>query len=266
MPLWIGDLLAKVVDLDAREFGAYMFLIMALWTRGGTLPNDQKKLQRVARCGREWPKVWQAIAHYFDEADGMISQSRVTEELQKCAVKREVNAHNGARGGMAKSLKSNDAALANASNSLQRNPTISEPEPYIEEIGKPISRQTVENLDGCLMHFNSIAAQVGWSQVQKMTAPRRASLLARIKDCGGQDAWCEAMTRAGKSPLLTGQNNRGWRSDFDWLAKPANFTKLMEGNYDPRPDNAGAGNHGRPRGSHDSMVAAFAYVANRQPD
>ncbi len=133
MPLWIGDFHRKTTYLDARETGAYMLLIMALWTCGGRLPSDQKKMQRVAKCGREWPKVWEAISQYFEDADGFITQARVTEELQKCAAKREVNAHNGARGGRAKALKSKEQDVANATNSLQRKPSISEPESEIED-------------------------------------------------------------------------------------------------------------------------------------
>lgn len=129
MPLWVADFLAKTTDLDARETGAYMLLIMSLWTHGGTLPNDQKKLQRIARCGREWPRVWAAIERYFTVSDEAVTQPRVTEELQKVNAKREVNAHNGARGGRAKALKNKDAGLANATNSLKQ----PEPEPDIKE-------------------------------------------------------------------------------------------------------------------------------------
>lgn len=132
-----------------------------------------------------------------------------------------------------------------------------------EEIGKPISRQT-ENHDACIDHFNAVAARVGWAQVQKITPTRKAALSHRITDCGGQEAWRDAIDRAAASPLLTGQTGRGWRADFDWLCKAANFTKLMEGNYDPRPDHITPAHQRGPGGAHDSMVAAFAGVARRQ--
>jgi uncharacterized protein YdaU (DUF1376 family) len=79
MPLWVGDFMLKTGDLDARESGAYLLLLMAMWSRDGSLPADQKKLQRVAKCGREWPSVWATIGHYFDEADGRITNRRLTE-------------------------------------------------------------------------------------------------------------------------------------------------------------------------------------------
>ena len=131
MPLWVSDFLGDTLDLDATEIGAYMLLLMAQWNRGGeSLPNDDNKLKRVARCGRNWPKVWTSIGRYFKEDENGIYSKRLRLEAQNVASKREVNAHNGALGGRAKALKNNKPHLANATNSLQRNPSI--PEPYPE--------------------------------------------------------------------------------------------------------------------------------------
>jgi uncharacterized protein YdaU (DUF1376 family) len=130
MPLWVSDFTAKTSDLDAKETGAYLLILMTLWTRGGTLPADQKKLQRVARVGRDWPKVWSAISHYFTVENGLLSQDRLTEELHKVHTKREANAHAGARGGRAKALKAKEQGLANATIS----PKQPEPEPELVEL------------------------------------------------------------------------------------------------------------------------------------
>ncbi len=126
MPLWVADFVGDTLDLDAKEIGAYMLILMTMWGRDGYLPNDEKKLQRVARCGRDWPRVWASLAHYFTVDDDRITQGRLLLELQKVAAKREVNAQHGALGGKAKALKYKEAALANATVSLQQ------PEPYLE--------------------------------------------------------------------------------------------------------------------------------------
>lgn len=144
-------------------------------------------------------------------------------------------------------------------------PSITIIEPSDKKIEAKASRRSAE-IDDCVLHFNATADRVGWSRVQKITPARKAALSQRISDCGGEDAWREAIDRAAMSPLLTGQIGRGWRADFDWLCKAANFTKLMEGNYDPRSDNPKPAAHQLGSGgTHDSMVAAFAYVAGREP-
>jgi uncharacterized protein YdaU (DUF1376 family) len=126
MPLWISDFLGDTLDLDAREIGAYMLLLMAMWQRGGALPSDPKKLCRIARAGRGWPKTWAAIERFFVTQNDVIVNNRLSAELQKVDTKRRVNAHAGALGGKAKSLKANTQGLANATVSLYQ------PEPYPE--------------------------------------------------------------------------------------------------------------------------------------
>lgn len=129
MPLWVSDFVGDTLDLDAKEIGAYMLILMTLWQRQGTLPNDQKKLQRVARIGRDWPNVWASLEGYFIIEGGEISNARISKELHKVAAKRAVNAHAGALGGRAKALKYKEAVLANATVS----PKQPEPEPYREK-------------------------------------------------------------------------------------------------------------------------------------
>ncbi len=121
-----------------------------------------------------------------------------------------------------------------------------EPEPEPEPEQEPEQEVRVTNVtrafvdhEICIAHFNAVAETAGWAKVQKLTSPRKAALAQRVQDVGGVEQWREAINRAARSPLLTGQTGRGWRADFDWLCKAANFTKLMEGNYDPREQTTG---------------------------
>ena len=63
------------------------------------------------------------------------------------------------------------------------------------------------------------------------TGTNRHKLLnARIKDYG-IDKVLETIESVNRSSFLKGQNNRGWVITFNWLIKPNNFVKVMEGNY-----------------------------------
>lgn len=42
-------------------------------------------------------------------------------------------------------------------------------------------------------------------------------------------AYCHAIRG---SPFLLGENDRGWRADFDFALKPRNISKILEGGYD----------------------------------
>ena len=144
MPLWVADFVGDTLDLDAKEIGAYMLILMTMWGRDGYLPSDEKKLQRVARCGRDWPRVWASLSHYFTHEGDRITQGRLLLELQKVAAKREVNAQHGSLGGNAKALNRKEPTLANATVSLQQPEPEPEPEPYREDTEAKASDASVD--------------------------------------------------------------------------------------------------------------------------
>lgn len=58
-------------------------------------------------------------------------------------------------------------------------------------------------------------------------------LNARLKEYG-EDKVLEAIENIRSSTFLKGQNNKGWTITFDWLIKPNNFLKVLEGNYEDK--------------------------------
>lgn len=60
-------------------------------------------------------------------------------------------------------------------------------------------------------------------------------LNARIKEYG-LDTVLEAIENIRYSSFLKGQNNKNWTITFDWLIKPNNFIKILEGNYRDKGD------------------------------
>ena len=71
--------------------------------------------------------------------------------------------------------------------------------------------------------------------VTQLTDKRKAAIKARMAN-HGKDAIFKMLLNAAKSPFLMGENNQNWRADFDWIFKPTNFVKILEGNYLKRED------------------------------
>ncbi|ACD50980.1 helix-turn-helix domain-containing protein [Clostridium botulinum] len=59
---------------------------------------------------------------------------------------------------------------------------------------------------------------------------RQKLLNARIKEYGIENV-LKAISNIQNSSFLKGQNNKSWVITFDWLIKPNNFIKVLEGNY-----------------------------------
>ena len=235
--MYPADFDADTGHLTLAEDGAYNRLLRLQWRAPGCkLPADMEWIFRKAKAvtAADQAVIASIIAEFFTRKAGRIFQARLHKEWVKSDVAHAKRVSAGSSGGSAKALKRKETESSNAV-AIPKQPE-PEPEPYKKEedtnVSSVVSRS--KPADDCLAHFNAVAARVGWPQVQKITPARRAALSQRISDVGGEDAWRQAIDRAARSPHLTGQNNRGWVADFDWLTKAANFTKLMEGNYDPR--------------------------------
>lgn len=72
--------------------------------------------------------------------------------------------------------------------------------------------------------------------ISKITEKRKSAVRARLREFG-KDAIATVIRKAAASDFLNGKNNRCWTADFEWLFRPNNFPKVLEGNYDNRDNN-----------------------------
>lgn len=272
MPLWVNDFIGDTLDLDAKEIGAYMMILMTMWGRDGTLPNDHTKLKRVARVGRDWPKVWASIEHYFTVDGDTIYNKRLLFEFTTVAAKRLVKAQSGELGGRAKALKDKEAALANATHSPQQTPSKSESEPYTDSIDTNVSLSLVptdaqpDAISQAIELFKDAASKSGWPVPRILSKARRSALSQRLKECDGIEGWKIALEKAQASGHCCGDNDRGWVLTFDFITAQKSFAKLMEGNYDNRTHNgtANAGAVARGQTPRDIADRGARWAASRE--
>lgn len=64
-------------------------------------------------------------------------------------------------------------------------------------------------------------------KIREMTSARKKT----IKAWGSIEEITEVFIKAGKSDFLNGDNDRKWKADFDWVIKPTNRVKILEGKY-----------------------------------
>ena len=70
-----------------------------------------------------------------------------------------------------------------------------------------------------------------------MSDQRKSNIRARLREYGGDVTQVyKAIDIAMRSDFMNGKNGKGWVASFDWIMCPANFPKVLEGNYtDERP-------------------------------
>ena len=67
-------------------------------------------------------------------------------------------------------------------------------------------------------------------EIKILTDQRKKAINARIKE-HGKETIKQVLEIAGRSDFLNGGNDKKWKANFDWIMKPLNFVKIMEGNY-----------------------------------
>ena len=83
-----------------------------------------------------------------------------------------------------------------------------------------------EFVDTVIKRWNDI----GLNTVRNIKGKRLDSLHARIEEYSKDDV-LTVIENVKYSDFLKGNNNRNWTADIDWILKPNNFIKVLEGNY-----------------------------------
>lgn len=91
------------------------------------------------------------------------------------------------------------------------------------------SLQTQPQFSAVMRSFNTAFAG-RLPQIKQMSPARRKAVKARLEENGVQSL-AVVMKNVSESAFLQGKNDHGWRADFDWIFRPANYLKILEGNY-----------------------------------
>lgn len=94
-----------------------------------------------------------------------------------------------------------------------------------------LSLSQPEKIDfaGMMNYFNS-TFNGKLQTIKSIDEKRKKAIKARVAQYG-KEAVMEVFQNVLHSEFLLGNNDRNWRVDFDWIFKPTNFTKILEGNY-----------------------------------
>lgn len=179
MQLYVADYLGDTRHLTTEQHGAYLLLLMTMWRSDGRLPNDDKKLARIAGCTpSRWTKIKDDVLEFFAVDGGEITNARLTLELEKASEKSIKRAVSGTKGGRAKALKYNKPLVANASRSPKHS---SEPEPDTTEANAPVVLARPSKADvakGFLAFWSAYPRRVG----KDAAAKAFSKALLRIDD------------------------------------------------------------------------------------
>lgn len=239
MPFYVGDYLSATGRLTTEQHGAYLLILLDYW-KNGPPPNDDGVLAALARLSPSaWKKAKPALLAFFESKDGLLIQRRVEKERGRAA---EISAERSEAGkaGAAKRWQKNGKKIANAIDLPMANgqqidapspsqgsyePIAPSNEGVSADADRPLTKREI--LDA----WHERMVPLGFPAVAKLTGQRDRLLNARLKD-STLDEWTRVFDALERSNFCRGENDRGWRADFDFILQPKTRTKLLEGAYD----------------------------------
>ena len=101
---------------------------------------------------------------------------------------------------------------------------------YDSDINKNTSTSSV---DAVVRLYNDLCPSL--PSVRTLSDKRKRDIKTRLKKYTLDD-FQKVFEKAEKSSFLRGDNERGFRASFDWLINEGNMAKVLDGNYDDRPN------------------------------
>jgi hypothetical protein len=142
-----------------------------------------------------------------------------------------------------------------------KGPVSADPTPFTTRSdlfpGAEVVRLPPDQADAATEAWNAMAGACGLSKVRDLTKTRRTTLRARLRECSGLDGWAEVLRQVQATPFLLGNNDRGWKAEFDFVLQPKSFAKIREGAY---------ANRGKPASSRDRFDGWHEILGTRRND
>jgi hypothetical protein len=76
------------------------------------------------------------------------------------------------------------------------------------------------------------SAQPNLPRIRNLSDKRRKVIATRLKDDFFAEHYGAAIGKVAAAAFCRGENERHWRTDFDWFLKPDVVTRIIEGKYD----------------------------------
>lgn len=202
----IGDYAKKAGHLSLVEHGAYALLLDRVYANEAAIPPADVYRITHAKTRQEREAVDAVLREFFDETPAGWMNGRAAEEIERASTKADANRANGAKSG-GRPKKGDGGGKGQAPCPQQE--IIAAYHEVLPEL-PPVNDWP----EACATSLRNLWRK---STTRQSVAWWRDEYFACVR----------------RSPFLMGD-----RSDFQasliWLVKPANFAKVVNGNYDER--------------------------------
>ena len=207
MGVKVDQFVADTVDLSDDEMGKYWRMILYAWKLKTILPNDIKRINQISK-NPNLKKTQYLLDRYFIQSDDGYTNKAQLEEWKYIEKLSQTNSENAnLRWDNQKEVKSHSDRNTNKSKSksyIDYNIIIDTWNKYIPSAQIKVFNQTRKQL--ITKRFNTF-----------------------FND--SYEEWEKFLIKIAKINFLWGDNDRGWKADFNWVLNENNYIKIFEGKY-----------------------------------
>lgn len=130
----------------------------------------------------------------------------------------------------------NNIKEAKASTSETSSDAAAEPQAQAKNEENQAKKQDNIDFEKVRQQFNRLMQDKAIPKLKgKIAGQRKAFFEARVREYGITSAY-RVMIKAAESGFLNGGGRNGWLANFEWIFRPNNFPKVLDGYYDnPQP-------------------------------
>lgn len=196
-----GDWLGGTLGMTFEEKGAYMELLMLQFNRGHMTEH---------MIGQTVGQLWVKVQDKFIKDDqGLYYNGRLQIEIEK-------------------RQRFIESRLNNVSGKNQYTKNKGHTGGHMTDHMEDRNRNEDEYKNIVELYHNLCPKMNGVKAINKF---RQGLMNTRLSEYGIEKI-TEVLRKAGESDFLNGKNDKAWKADFEWILRPQNFVKVMEGKYE----------------------------------
>jgi uncharacterized protein YdaU (DUF1376 family) len=246
MPLLVQDFDMDTAAWDNDEVGAYLRLLMYEWANKN-LPDDVKKLAKIARESRKkFEKKWKNFSHKFvPDGNGNLvnlklesvrgeKQKFLDSQREKGIKSGEARRNRGSNRGSTGVRTGSELSFSSSFSSNTTTNTISPSgDMSPDESGDAFSSE-IENCPHKAIIELYHQTLPSLPRVKEWTDERQKLLRTRWKEKlerQNLDWWKALFEYVSTCDFLMGRTKNVFYADLEWLVRPKNLVRVIEGKY-----------------------------------
>jgi len=199
-----NDYIGGTMGMTFEEKGAYIELLMTQFNRGHMSGQV---------IGQVIGQIWLKIQDKFKQDDkGLYYNERLEIEIEKR--KAFVQSRNNNLSGINQYTKKEGHKGGHMTN-------------HMENENENRNRVIID-YENIVENYHSLCPKL--NKVVVINDLRKGFINSRVAEFGLNKV-IEVIRMAGDSDFLNGKNDKAWKADFEWILRPQNFIKIMEGKY-----------------------------------